>query len=147
MERFCCLSAALDPCQAEKAKDQPLSRALPCANPLGFHAEVQVRVAAALTSLSFGWVCSLAATAQPSAASAAASGAAGGAAPAAGLSPERQSKGPVGSASGRLSLGLEGLLWSISVLRAPEKYLEILYPGACKVSWLLKPDFPGKGTS
>lgn len=45
-------------------KDQPPSRALPCANPLDFHVEVQGRVNTALSSLSFGWACSLAATAQ-----------------------------------------------------------------------------------
>lgn len=64
MKRFCWLSAELDPCQAARAKDQPLSRALPCANPLDFHAEIQVRVNAALSRLNFGWACSLAATAQ-----------------------------------------------------------------------------------
>lgn len=65
MKCFCWLPAELDPRQAVRAKDQPLSRALPCANPLDFHAEIQVRVNAALSSLNFGWGCSLAATAQP----------------------------------------------------------------------------------
>jgi len=39
------------------------------------------------------------------------------------------------------------LRWPVSAPRAPEKYLEILCPGARKVSWLLQSDFPGKGTS
>lgn len=49
-----------------RKKDQALSRALPCANPLDFHAELQVRVNAALSfkSLNSGWVFSLAAITQ-----------------------------------------------------------------------------------
>lgn len=59
MKRFCWLSAQLDSCQTAGAKDQPLSRALPCTNLLHFHAEIQVRASAVLGSLNFGWVCSL----------------------------------------------------------------------------------------
>lgn len=132
-----------------KAKDQPLSRALPFTNPLDFHAEIQVRVNAALSSLDFGWALLPAATAQPCADSAAAGKATRGAVLARGLGPAGQGRGLPGGLQGRRSWGTHHsrLLWPVNVPRAPEKYLEILYPGACKVSWLPQSDFPGKGTS
>lgn len=43
-KHFCWLFAVLDHHQAARKKDQPLSRALPRANPLDFHAEIQGRV-------------------------------------------------------------------------------------------------------
>lgn len=86
MKRFCWLSAELDFCQTARAKDQPLSRALPCTNLLDFRAEIQVRVNAVLGRLNFGLVCSLAATAQPWAALATAMKATGGAVLPGGLS-------------------------------------------------------------
>lgn len=139
MKGFCWLSAELDSCQTAGAKDQPLSRALPCTNLLHFHAEIQVRVSAVLGSLNFGWVCSLAA--QLWAALAPAMKATGGAV-LAGASAERGRSGswwrlqrcwPL-----RPMLCLR-LLWLVSVPGAPRKRMEILYPGAgaCRVSWLL----------
>lgn len=84
MKRFCWLSAELDSCQTAGAKDQPLSRELPCTNLMDFHAEIQVRVNAVLGSLNL--VFSLAAIAQLWAALATAVKATGGAVLAGGLS-------------------------------------------------------------
>lgn len=127
-------------------KDQPPSRALPCANPLDFHVEVQGRVNTALSSLSFGWACSLAATAQLCAGSDGARRATGGVP----LAGQAHGSGHCEEGAGG---GLQGgCSWgtccsgSAGRLVSHEENLEMLCPGARKVSWLLQSDFPGKGT-